>query len=159
MNDVTPSHNHDENGITAEEEQKVVQALQDVIEVNVASRDALKGLAGDVEDLTIAATLRTIAGQRQRQANELKRFVQYERGDGENHLDAKLESLEQVAADDESSHQRLISELKLTEDRLAAIYRNAVETTEGLSINGVLQRHLRNTQTQVGRLSNLQDRF
>ena len=81
MNDVTPSHNHDENGITAEEEQKVVQALQDVIEVNVASRDALKGLAGDVEDLTIAATLRTIAGQRQRQANELKRFVQYERGE------------------------------------------------------------------------------
>ncbi|MCA9546609.1 MAG: hypothetical protein KC613_19525 [Myxococcales bacterium] len=159
MNDVIPSNPTYDNGISAEEEQRVVKALHDVIEVNVASRDALKGLAGDVEDLTIAATLRTIAGQRQRQANELQRFVDYERGDGENHLENTLEVLEQVVADDESTHARLIRELQQTEDRLASIYQAAVQTTEGLSINGVLQRHLRNTQTQVGRLRNLEARF
>lgn len=141
-----------EHGLAPDEEARVVNALHDVIEANLGSRDLMKKVASQFEDLQTAATIRTIASQRQRQARELTRFVEFDEGDLSGTFVEANKAVD-LAVEEKSS---LFEPLRAAEVVMGELYQLAIAEAAGLSIEGVLKRHLRNARTQTDRLNALE---
>lgn len=143
-----------DHGLAPDEEARIVEALHHVIEANLSSRDLMKKVASQFDDLQVAATVRTIASQRQRQARELEQFVDFSEEDAAAHLAEMTEAVESAVADGSS----LFAPLKAIEAKVTTLYESAIQETQGLSIEGVLKRHLRNAKTQSSRIESLEAR-
>lgn len=133
-----------------------ISSLQELIQINVDSRDGYRHAADATNDLTLQSMFVQIALDRDAQAGELGQFVawngEYPREQGSISaaiLRAWMSIREALSSDDRLA---VLSEMEAGEDAIMSAYKSALENLGGSPINDVLMR-------QYGAVSNTHDRI
>lgn len=139
-----------------------IDALQELICINIDARDGFNEAAEKVEEVTLAALFRELAVQRTDQASELRAIV------SANGQDAAKEGSYAAAAHRAWMDLRaalgggtaaVLSEAERGEDHIKAKYEEVMNSLQGGAARDVLQRHYAAVKQAHDRVRDLRDEY
>lgn len=140
---------------------RMISQLQELIQINVDSRDGFRHASEATNDLTLQSAFEQLAIDRDAQADELARFVAWsgEAPRREGSLSAAAHRAwmtirESVSWDDRYA---ILCEVERGEDAIKAAYESALETCAGNPINDVLARQYVAVKAGHDRMRDLRD--
>jgi uncharacterized protein (TIGR02284 family) len=135
--------------------------LQDLIQVNIDSRDGFRQAAESLEDLTLQSTFEHLADERDQQADELARYVawsgEHPRRDGSVAAAVHrtwMRIRELLSSDD---NHAALSEAERGEDAIVSSYEEALQTTAGSAMHDVVQHQCAAVKAAHDRIRDLRD--
>ena len=142
--------------------QETLEKLQELIQVNIDSRDGFNESAAQIDDMTITSMFRQFAAERDEQAAELRTIVAANR-------EAPQETGSMAAA----AHRMLIdvraalgggvpailSEAERGEDYIKGKYEDILKDTAGSAMNDGLHRHYAAVKAAHDRVRDLRDAY
>jgi uncharacterized protein (TIGR02284 family) len=138
-----------------------VSALQELIQVNIDSRDGFRQAAQALEDLTLRSAFEQLAQDRDVQADELARYVAWngELPRREGSFAATVHRTwmsirEMLSSDDRHA---MLSEAERGEDAIKSAYEKALKSGPGSAMNDVLLRHYAAVKASHDRIRDLRD--
>jgi uncharacterized protein (TIGR02284 family) len=138
-----------------------VSQLQELIQINIDSRDGFRQAAEGLEDLTLRSAFEQLAQDRDLQADELARYVAWngEMPRREGSLAATVHRTwmkvrEMLATD---NRHAMLSEAERGEDAIKEAYENALKGVPGSAMNDVLLRHYATVKASHDRIRDLRD--
>ena len=142
-------------------EDSTVETLQDLVKLNIDSRDGFREAAEKVERFDLASEFRKFAEERDRQAEELKVFVELnnETPPAEGSYAAALHRCwinfkNALAGDDVLA---ILQECERGEDVIKDAYENALKETAGSAVNDVLSTQMRQVKAVHDHVRDLRD--
>lgn len=140
---------------------ETIKQLQELIQINVDSRDGFRHAAEKLEDMTLSTLFQSLAHQREEQANELSQYVEWnqEKPDREGSFAASLHrswiTIREALSSD--SLYPVLAEAERGEDQIKAAYENALRETAGSAVNDVLTRQYAQVKSAHDRVRDLRD--
>lgn len=142
--------------------QDTIEKLQELIQVNIDSRDGFNEAAAQLDDMTISSMFRQLSTERDEQAAELRTIVAANR-------EAPQETGSMAAA----AHRMLIdiraalgggipvilSEAERGEDWIKGKYEEILKDTAGSAMSDVLHRHYAAVKAAHDRIRDLRDAY
>jgi uncharacterized protein (TIGR02284 family) len=143
--------------------QETIDALQELIQTNIDSRDGFRYSAEKIEDLTIASFFEQMAEEREQQANELSRFVQYngEQPDRSGSYAAAVHRgwLAVREAVSTCNPYAVLAEAERGEDQIKRAYEKALREEPGSAMNDVLTQQYAQVKSAHDRVRDLRDSY
>ena len=140
---------------------ETIRAVQELIQVNIDSRDGFRQAANDLEDMTLSTLCQSLAHQREEQANELARFVEWnqEKPNREGSYAAALHRSWMTIRESLSSNNlyAVLAEAERGEDQIKSAYEDALRDTAGSAMNDVLTRQYAQVKAAHDRIRDLRD--
>lgn len=140
---------------------KMISQLQELIQVNIDSRDGFRHASEVTDDLTLQSAFEQMAIDRDAQADELARFVawsgEYPRRDGSIAAAvhrAWLTIRESLSTDDRFA---VLCEAERGEDSIKAAYEKALESFGSTTVSDVLLRQYAAVKFSHDRIRDLRD--
>lgn len=140
---------------------KMISQLQELIQVNIDSRDGFRHASEVTDDLTLQSAFEQLAIDRDAQADELARFVawsgEYPRREGS--IAAAVHRAWMTIRESLSTDDRhgVLCEAERGEDSIKAAYENALEDFAGTAVNDVLLRQYAAVKFSHDRIRDLRD--
>jgi uncharacterized protein (TIGR02284 family) len=138
-----------------------VGQLQELIQINIDSRDGFRQAAESLDDLTLRSAFEQLAQDRDVQADDLARYVAWNgempRREGSFAATvhrAWMQIREMLSSDDRHA---MLSEAERGEDAIKAAYEKALKNSAGSAMNDVLLRHYAAVKTSHDRIRDLRD--
>ncbi|WP_092051914.1 PA2169 family four-helix-bundle protein [Planctomicrobium piriforme] len=140
---------------------ETINELQDLIQINIDSRDGFKHASGAVEDLTLSTLFQSLAIQREEQADQLSQYVELnnEQARKSGSVAASLHRSWMSIREALSSNNlyTVLAEAERGEDQIKAAYENALRSTAGSAVNDVLTRQYAQVKAAHDRIRDLRD--
>lgn len=140
---------------------RMISELQELIQINVDSRDGFRHASEATNDLTLQSAFEQLAIDRDAQADELARFVAWsgEAPRREGSISAALHRAwmtlrESVSWDDRYA---VLCEVERGEDSIKSAYENALEVCAGNPVNDILMRQYTAVKAAHDRMRDLRD--
>lgn len=144
-------------------EPETVEMLQELIQVNIDSRDGFRHVADQIEDLSIAGFFDRAADEREQQADELAAFVEY---NGEEAVRGGSFSAAVHRAwiniRDSLSSSRLyaiLAEAERGEDQIKQAYEQALKDHPGTAMQDVLMQQYKQVKAIHDHVRDLRDAY
>jgi len=140
---------------------ETIKNLQELIQVNVDSKDGFEQAAHDIEDMTLSTLFQSLAHQRDEQARELAKFVEWNRekpqrtGSYAAALHRGWMSIREMLST--NNLYAILAEAERGEDQIKAAYESALKETAGSAVNDVLLRQFRQVKAAHDRVRDLRD--
>lgn len=140
---------------------RMINQLQELIQVNIDSRDGFRHASEVTDDLTLQSAFEQLAIDRDVQADELARFVawngKYPRRDGS--IAAAVHRAWMTIRESLSTNDRygVLCEAERGEDSIKGAYENALETFVGTGVYDVLLQHYAAVKFSHDRIRDLRD--
>lgn len=143
-------------------EKETIDCLNDLIQVNIDSRDGFRDAAKNVDNLTIASLFNELASQRNDQASELRAYVTG------NAAEPTSEGSFAAAAHRAWMDLRsafgggtaaMLNEAERGEDHIKAKYENILKEHAGCAVTDVLNRQYAAVKAAHDRVRDLRDSF
>jgi len=138
-----------------------IKHLQELIQVNVDSRDGFQHAANDIQDMTLSTLFQSLAHQRDEQANELAKFVEWnhEKPNRTGSYAAAIHRGWMAVREMVSSNNlyAVLAEAERGEDQIKAAYESTLRETAGSAVNDVLQRQFAQIKAAHDRIRDLRD--
>ncbi|WP_437193013.1 PA2169 family four-helix-bundle protein [Planctomicrobium sp. SH527] len=140
---------------------ETINQLEELIQINIDSRDGFHHAAGAIEDMTLHSMFEALAQQRDEQAHQLSGYVQM------NHRTPSMRGT--LAA---SLHRgwmnirealttnnllTVLSDLEHGEDLIKEAYEHSLKVTEGSAVNDVLLHQFAQVKSAHDRIRDLRD--
>lgn len=141
--------------------EQTIDALQDLAQINIDSRDGFRDAADQIPDAALATYFRELADERARQAEELQTYVELnnERPVREGSFLAALHrswiSIRDSLASNET--HAVLAEAERGEDSIKGAYEDALKDTAGSAVNDVLQTQYVQVKAAHDRIRDLRD--
>jgi uncharacterized protein (TIGR02284 family) len=140
---------------------QTIKKLQDLIQVNIDSRDGFRHAAEKIENMTLSTYFQALALERDEQASELSRFVAANREDprSEGSVAAALHRSWMTIRESLSSNNvyAVLAEAERGEDQIKQSYETALRETAGSAVNDVLTRQYAQVKAAHDRIRDLRD--
>jgi uncharacterized protein (TIGR02284 family) len=121
---------------------ETISALQELVQINIDSRDGFRQAAEKIEDLSIASFFDRAADDRERQADELTTFVEYngEEADRSGSYSAAVHRAWMNIREGLSSNNNyaLLAEAERGEDQIKSAYEEVLKENPGSAMQDVL---------------------
>lgn len=144
-------------------DEKTTETVQELLTLNIDSRDGFREAAEKLDDVTIGSLCQTLAMQRQAQADELARLLETnaETPERSGSFAASLHRIwmdirESLASDNTYS---ILAEAERGEDQIKEAYEKALKDNPGSAINEVLLRQFSQVKAAHDRIRTLRDEF
>ena len=152
--------------LTAEElklKDETIEKLQELIRVNLGSAEALKGASDMVSEANLRELFRSMATDRNNQAGELQKFVQFN-GEAPETSGRMSDTFHRTwmefrGALNGGKPEVILIEAERAEDRIKEAYLQTLLETEGSPIHEVLNRQFDRVIEQHDRVRDLRDAF
>ena len=141
---------------------ETVDALQELIQVNIDSRDGFNEAASQLEDMTISSMFRQLGEDRNEQASELRTIVAANREEPEDSgsmAAAAHRMLIDIRAALGGGIPVILSEAERGEDWIKSKYEEVLKATAGSAVNDVLQRHYAAVKAAHDRVRDMRDAY
>lgn len=144
--------------------EETLETVQDLIQLNIDSRDGYRMASEKLEDLTLASAFDFVAHDRELQADELSLFVA-RTGERPRHEGSYLAALQRTWNEIRemfSSDDRLamLEEAERGEDAVKSAYEDALQTTTaGIELHDVLQEQFAQVKASHDRIRDLRDQY
>jgi uncharacterized protein (TIGR02284 family) len=138
-----------------------LDTMQDLIRINIDSRKGFEEAAEEIEDPSLRNLFLLLAGERDRQAEELQAYVEL------NHEDpvqdgsfaatvhrAWMKVRDALSSDDTYA---VLAEAERGEDQIKSAYEKALKETAGSAMNDVLTQHYTQVKSAHDRIRDLRD--
>ena len=138
-----------------------VSTLQELIQLNIDSRDGFREAAEEVERFDLASEFRRFAEERDRQAEELKVYVELnddeptERGSFAAAMHRTWINIKNALAGDDVL--AILQECERGEDVIKEAYEKALKNTAGSAVNDVLSSQMRQVKAVHDHVRDLRD--
>lgn len=143
-------------------EQKTINALQELIQINIDSRDGFRNAAEHLNVMTITEMFQDLAAQRDQQAAELRTLVA-----------ANMEIPQETGSVSAAAHrmwidlkaalgggeQAVLNEAERGEDHIKAKYEEVLTHNAGSAVNDILQRHYTAVKSAHDRVRDMRDAY
>lgn len=141
-------------------EKDTVETLQDLIQVNIDSRDGFLSVVEHTEDESISRLFRELASRRNEQASELSSLV--ELNDEQANNDGSMMAAAHRGWIDlrgrlGESTTAMLEEAERGEDQIKHKYEEALKTSAGSAVTDVLNRQYRAVKEAHDRVRDLRD--
>lgn len=139
----------------------LVNALQDLIQANIDSRDGYRQAAQGLEDLTLQSAFEQISEDRDRQADDLARFVSWSgetprrSGSVAAIVYRAWSSIRELLSTDD--RYAMLCEAERGEDAIRNAYEDALNRSVGSAANDMLVRHYTAVCNTHDRIRDLRD--
>lgn len=139
----------------------LVNALQDLIQANIDSRDGYRQAAQGLEDLTLQSAFEQIAEDRDRQADDLARFVSWSgetprrSGSVAAIVYRAWSSIRELLSTD--NRHAMLCEAERGEDAIRNAYEDALNRSVGSAANDILVQHYAAVCNTHDRIRDLRD--
>jgi len=138
-----------------------IKKLQELIQINVDSQHGFQQAAKDIEDMTLSTLFQSLSHQREEQACELAKFVEWNH-EKPNRTGSYAAAMhrgwmairEMLTAD---NLQAVLDEAERGEDQIKSAYEHALRETAGSAVNDVLQRQYVQVKAAHDRVRDLRD--
>ena len=141
--------------------QETKDILQELLQINIDSRDGFRYAAQQTEDLTLVSLFDKAAAERQMQADDLSATltINAEEPNRTGSFAPKLHrswiAVREAFTSD--SEYTVLAEAERGEDMIKQAYENALKHHAGTAMNDVLQRHYRSVKATHDRVRDLRD--
>lgn len=140
---------------------QTVSELQELVQINIDSRDGFRQAAAALEDLTLRSAFEQMADDRDAQADELARYVAWN-GDVPRREGSFAASVhrtwmsvrEMLSSDDRYA---MLCEAERGEDAIKHAYEQALKNTTGSAMNDVLLQQYAAVKASHDRIRDLRD--
>lgn len=140
---------------------ETLEALQELIQINIDSRDGFLNAAEQVEQVHLRELFATLSVERESQATELQQFVQAnaEQPRREGSVAATLHRgwMSIRASLESNDAHAALAEAERGEDQIKGRYEELIRETAGSAVNDVLVRHYSQVKTAHDRIRDLRD--
>lgn len=142
---------------------ETINFLQELIQINVDSRDGFRQAAQDIDDMTISQMFLQLADERDQNANQLSQYVElnHEEPNRSGSFAAALHrswmSLRELLSTDNT--HAVLEEAERGEDQIKAAYEHAIKETAGSAVNDVLLNQYAKVKTAHDRVRDLRDQY
>lgn len=140
---------------------ETVEQLQDLVQINIDSRDGFREVADSMSNPDLKALFARFANERDRQAEELLMHVERNQGDAhrEGSYAAKLHRLwiDARTAVSTDNVQVVLDEAERGEDVIKAAYESALKETAGSAVNDVLMSHMKSVKASHDKVRDMRD--
>lgn len=140
---------------------ETLDQLQDLVQINIDSRDGFRDAASQIPDAALATYFRELADERARQAEELQTYVELnnERPVKEGSFLAALHRSWISVRDSLASNEvhAVLAEAERGEDSIKNAYEEALRETAGSAVNDVLQSQYAQVKAAHDRVRDLRD--
>lgn len=141
--------------------QETMDALQDLVQINIDSRDGFQHAAEKVDNLTLQSLFQKLASERNQQADELSRLlaINLEEPHRKGSYAAAIHRCWTACREACSSNNAyaVLAEAERGEDQIKAAYENALKQTAGSAVNDVLTRQYAQVKDAHDRVRDLRD--
>lgn len=141
--------------------QETIAQLQELIQLNIDSRDGFRHAAEQLDDVTLCSAFEQIAQDRDMQAEELARYVSIngEHARREGSVAASLHRTwidirTMLTSDDRYA---MLAEVERGEDTIKKAYEDALKSTAGSAMNDVLLQQYSDVKATHDRMRDLRD--
>ena len=138
-----------------------IEHLQDLIQLNIDSRDGFRHAAENIEDMTLATLFQALSVQREEQATELARYVEWnhEQPRRNGSYAAALHRSWMSIRESLSGHSlyAVLAEAERGEDQIKSAYEEALRETAGSAMNDVLTQQYSQIKAAHDRIRDLRD--
>ena len=139
-----------------------VNALQDLIQINIDSRDGFQDAAEHLDDFTLASLFRELAAQRIEQASELRALVA-DNGETPEKQGSVAAAIHRAWMDLRSAFgagaAAILSEAERGEDHIKAKYESVIKNLSGCAATDVLHHHYAAVKKSHDRIRDLRDEY
>lgn len=143
--------------------QDTIHALQELIQVNVDSRDNLRYAAEKTEDMNISGLFLRVAEEREAQADELGRFVtlnaETPKREGSFYASFQRTMLAAREALSSNNAYTVLAEAERCEDQIKAAYERQLKKHPGTAVNDVLNAQYARVLTSHDHIRDLRDSY
>lgn len=144
-------------------EAKTKDELQDLLTLNIDSRDGFREAAEKIDDVSIGSLCQAMAAQRQTQADELAQLleVRAERVERDGSISAAVHRIWmdiREALSTDNTHA-ILAEAERGEDHIKEAYENALKEIPSGSVRDLLMRHYSQVTAAHDRIRMLRDEF
>ena len=140
---------------------ETLDTLQDLVQINIDSRDGFREAAGQITDAALATYFRELADQRAQQAEELQTYVQLnnERPVRDGSFLAAVHRSWLSIRDSLTGTDvhAVLAEAERGEDAIKGAYEEGLKETAGSAINDVLQSQYAQVKAAHDRVRDLRD--
>lgn len=140
---------------------ETISKLQELIQINVDSRDGFRHAAEATDDMTLSTLFQSLGHQREEQANELARFVEWnhEKPQRSGSFAAALHRSWMTIRETLSSDDlyAVLAEAERGEDQIKNAYEETLRETAGSAVNDVLSQHMAQVKAAHDRIRDLRD--
>lgn len=142
---------------------ETINFLQELIQINVDSRDGCRQAAQDIDDMTISQMFLQMADEREQQATQLSQYVELnnEEANRAGSFAAALHrswmSLRELLSTDNT--YAVLEEAERGEDQIKAAYEHAIKETAGSAVNDVLLNQYAKVKLAHDRVRDLRDQY
>lgn len=142
-------------------EQETIDALQNLTQVNIDSRDGFREAAEKIDDTTLASMFQKFSDERAQQASELQHFVTINdeeprrSGSSAASLHQTWMKIRQMFSSNDV--HSILAEAERGEDVIKCAYEETLKKTAGSAVNDVLQRHYAAVKATHDRVRDLRD--
>jgi uncharacterized protein (TIGR02284 family) len=143
-------------------ERKTLDSLQELIQINIDSRDGFNEAAAQLDDMTLSSMFRQLGEDRDGQASELRTLVAANREEPEDSgsmAAAAHRMLIDIRAALGGGIGAILSEAERGEDWIKGKYEEVLKQTAGSAVNDVLQRQYAAVKTAHDRVRDLRDAY
>ncbi|WP_437204960.1 PA2169 family four-helix-bundle protein [Planctomicrobium sp. SH664] len=143
--------------------EETLEQIQDLIQTNIDSRDGFRHAASAIEDLNLSTLFHSLATQREEQANELSRYVEWnhEQPRREGSFAAALHRHWMTIRESLSTNNlyTVLAEAERGEDQIKTAYEEALRATAGSAMNDVLLRQYAQVKGDHDRIRDLREEY
>ena len=139
---------------------ETIDQLQELIQLNIDSRDGFNEAASQLDDMTISSMFRQLASEREQQAAELRTLVaanRQEPQDSGSMAAAAHRMLMDLRAALGGGTTSILSEAERGEDWIKGKYEEVLKGTAGSAVNDVLHRQYAAVKAAHDRVRDLRD--
>ena len=148
---------------TANLNEETIEALQDLIQINIDSAKGFRESAEQVEDMNLAGLFREMASTREQLSEELKQHVQYSgerpRNDGTILASLHRTWLDIRAKVNGGDPTSVLIEAEKGEDYIKKAYEDTLKETAGSAVNDVLTQQYATVKAGHDRIRDLRDSY
>ena len=142
-------------------QKETIQKLQELIQVNIDSRDGFRQAAESTEDMTLSTLFQSLSHQREEQAAELSKFVEWNRespnreGSYAAAMHRSWMAIREMLSSDDL--YPVLAEAERGEDQIKMAYEQALKKTAGSAVNDVLTQQYAQVKAAHDRIRDLRD--
>lgn len=138
-----------------------IKKLQELIQINVDSRDGFLQAAKEIEDLTLSTLFHSLSHQRKEQAEQLAQFVEWnhEKPNRSGSFAAAIHRGWMAVREKMSSNNAytILAEVERGEDQIKHAYESVLRETAGSAVNDVLTTQYAQVKAAHDRVRDLRD--
>ncbi|WP_437229425.1 PA2169 family four-helix-bundle protein [Planctomicrobium sp. SH661] len=141
--------------------QETINKLQELIQINIDSKDGFEQAAREIEDMTLSTLFQSLAHQREEQANQLSQYVQWnhEQPNRTGSYAAAIHrgwmSIREMISG--NNLYSVLAEAERGEDQIKAAYEGVLKETAGSAMNDVLTQQYAQVKAAHDRIRDLRD--